>query len=174
MTRALYSVMLSLALAAPALSMALPPGRSGFAGVRYRQNPSQSAKSLKSQVQEITLRGHAICLDEQGKPSTTCTEGAHRFGFQTSDNKLYSFLAADSMAEMFESSAVRERLLQITAASRGDNRLELIKILSVREGKLYDIFFFCDVCNITAYAPGPCACCRKELELKETPAPERE
>jgi len=160
--------MISLMLAAPASSMIWAIG-SNASSLINSQNSSQSAKSPKSQVQEITLRGHAMCLDEQGKPSKTCAEDAHRFGFQTSDNKLYLLLATDSMAEMFESPAVRERLLQITATPRDDNRLELIKILSVHDGKLFDIFFFCDVCNITAYAPGPCACCRKELELKETP-----
>ena len=141
---------------------------------------SSSALSMAAQVKApkpakaIVLRGCVVCLDDAGRPSKTCDEGAHRFGFQASDTTLYSFLPTDSLAEMFEDPLVRERTLQITANPIGDTRLELIKVLSVRDGKLYDIFYFCDVCNITAYAPGPCACCRKEMELKETPAPEPE
>ena len=149
------SLMITLALAGPASSMA------------------SQAKTPKP-AKEVVVRGHVVCLDDKGRPSKTCVEGAHRFGLQTPDNKLYSFLATDSLAEMFEDPLVRERTLQITANPIGDTRLELIKVLSVRDGKLYDIFYFCDVCNITAYAPGPCACCRKEMELKETPAPEPE
>ena len=159
MIRTLCSIICSLtisqALAAPASSMA------------------SQAKSSKA-AKEIVVRGHVVCLDDKGRPSKTCVEGAHRFGLRTSDNKLYSFLTADSLAEMFEDPIVRERTLQITGNPIGDNRLELIKVLSIRDGKLYDIFYFCDVCNITAYAPGPCACCRKEMELKETPALEPE
>ncbi len=147
--------MISLALAASASSMAF------------------QIKAGK-QAKEIVVRGHVVCLGEAGQPSTACAEGAHRFGLQTSGNKLYSFLSTDSMAEMFEDPAVRGLVLQITGNPAGDNRLEIIKVLSVHDGKLFDIFYFCDVCNITAYAPGPCACCRKELELKETPAPETE
>jgi rubrerythrin len=47
--------------------------------------------------------------------------------------------------------------------------LELIKVQSIREGKLYDIYYFCEICNIREYAPGLCPCCRNELEFRETP-----
>jgi hypothetical protein len=42
-------------------------------------------------------------------------------------------------------------------------------VQSIREGKLYDIYYFCELCNVRAYAPGPCPCCRNELEFRETP-----
>jgi hypothetical protein len=38
--------------------------------------------------------------------------------------------------------------------------------LLVREGgKLKMITYWCDVCYIRAYAPGPCVCCQKDTDL---------
>jgi rubrerythrin len=93
----------------------------------------------------------------------------HSFGFATKDGKLIKFMPADAMAAMFTDLRVRQRELQITARLRAADQLELIKVQSVKEGKVYDIFYFCEVCNIKAYAPGLCPCCRNELEFRETP-----
>jgi hypothetical protein len=44
------------------------------------------------------------------------------------------------------------------------------RALLVREdGKLKMITYWCDVCGIRAYTPGPCVCCQKEttLELRD-------
>ncbi|MGA2118002.1 MAG: hypothetical protein ABSH56_25030 [Bryobacteraceae bacterium] len=45
-----------------------------------------------------------------------------------------------------------------------------LRSLMVRQdGKLKLITYFCGVCNIRAYIPGPCACCQREtvLELRD-------
>jgi hypothetical protein len=40
------------------------------------------------------------------------------------------------------------------------------RALVVREGgKLKMITYWCDVCYIRAYAPGPCVCCQKDTDL---------
>jgi hypothetical protein len=38
-----------------------------------------------------------------------------------------------------------------------------------QDGKLKMITYWCDVCSIRAYAPGPCVCCQREttLELRD-------
>ena len=33
------------------------------------------------------------------------------------------------------------------------------------QGKLKMITYWCDVCSIRAYAPGPCVCCQKDTEV---------
>jgi hypothetical protein len=42
-------------------------------------------------------------------------------------------------------------------------------LVARRDGKIKVITYFCDVCSIRAYTPGPCACCQREttLELKD-------
>ena len=98
-----------------------------------------------------------------------CDGVSHRFGFAGKDGRLYKFSATDTMTAMFSDPRVRQRQLQVTARLRAVDQLEVIKVQSIKEGKLYDIFYFCEVCNIRAYAPGLCPCCRNDLEFRETP-----
>lgn len=131
-----------------------------------------SAQSLAAQDHAfVILRGRAVCLDAFDKPVDSpfaCSETNPRFGFASKDGKLYRFPQTDSMITVFTDSRVRERELQITARLRESNQLETIKVQSIKDGKLYDIYYFCDICNIRAYTPGLCPCCRNELEFRET------
>jgi hypothetical protein len=118
------------------------------------------------------IRGRAVCLDAAGRQADAlfgCNEASHRFGFASKDGRLYKFSATDAMTGMFSDPRVRQRELQVTARLRAGDQLEVIKVQSIKEGKLYDIFYFCEVCNIKAYAPGLCPCCRNDLEFMETP-----
>ena len=38
-------------------------------------------------------------------------------------------------------------------------------LLARQDGKLKLITYWCDVCSIRAYTPGPCVCCQKETTL---------
>jgi len=134
-----------------------------------------AARPLGFQEDELALvvvRGRAVCLDSLGREANSlfeCDDTRHSFAFKSKTGKLYRFVPGDAMTEMFTDIRVRQRELQISARLHASDRLELIKVQSIREGKLYDIFYYCDVCNIKSYAPGLCPCCRNELEFKETP-----
>ena len=39
-------------------------------------------------------------------------------------------------------------------------------LVAAEKGKVKVIAYYCDVCNIRAYTPGPCACCQKETTLE--------
>ena len=47
---------------------------------------------------------------------------------------------------------------------------EVVKLFTVRDGQVYKVRYFCDICNITAVPPGPCACCQGPTEFQEIPA----
>lgn len=122
---------------------------------------------------EAIFRGRAFCVDGKGRlldPAEKCDLESSRFKFQTPGGKAYDFLQSDLSVAIFTDSRVRARELQLTANLYPEDQLEIIKVQSVRAGKLYDLYYFCEVCNITAYAPGPCTCCREEMEFRETPA----
>jgi hypothetical protein len=128
--------------------------------------------SFQGEAYSLTvIRGRAVCLDAAGHKieSLFGCPGGSRFAFASRDGKLYGFLPTDTMTPVFTDNRVRQRELQITARLRAGDKLEIIKLQSVKEGKLYDIFYYCDVCSITAYVPGLCPCCGNELEFRETP-----
>jgi len=138
-------------------------------------SPAGALSPINLQGEAYTLavvRGRAVCLDGAGREADSlfgCNEASHHFGFAGKDGRLYKLSATDTMTAMFSDPRVRQRELQVTARLRAGDQLEVIKVQSIKEGKLYDIFYFCEVCNIKAYAPGLCPCCRNDLEFRETP-----
>jgi len=126
--------------------------------------PLSSVVAVSDGAPLIVLRGRVSCLDP-------LCDASHGFAFKAQDGKSFSFLESDELARIFLDSRVRSRELQITARLLPKDRLEIIKVKSVVDGRLNDLYYFCEVCNITAYAPGPCPCCRNELQFFEKPLP---
>jgi hypothetical protein len=120
--------------------------------------------AILQEAEQLVVRGRVYGSDDKQPP--------HMFGFKSADGRSYRFLADDVMTAMFADRRVRDRELQITARPHPEDRLEIIRVQAARGAKLYDLYYYCDVCNVTAYAPGPCPCCRAELEFRETPTPE--
>ena len=40
---------------------------------------------------------------------------------------------------------------------------------SVRDGKVNELYYYCDICAIKGIDPGPCMCCREPVHLMEGP-----
>jgi hypothetical protein len=138
-----------------------------FATAGARQSGAAGRPAL------VVLHGHVVCLDAGGKrlDSTSGCDGAGvRYALLDGAGRLHEFSLDDPSAAVFTDPRVRQRELQVTAQPTAKGQLELIRVQSVREGKLYDLYYFCELCNIRAYAPGLCPCCRNEMEFRETPA----
>jgi len=119
------------------------------------------------------IRGRVICLEDTKQPVDGlfgCDNQTSHYGILDKDSKLYKFDPMIASTAIFADARVRARELQVTARINAKSQLELIKVQSIREGILCDIYYFCEICNIRAYAPGPCPCCRNELEFRETPS----
>ena len=121
----------------------------------------------------LVLRGHIVCLDAAGKRLDAllgCNGPGVRYTLADHEGKLHDFSSVDANAAIFTDVRVRQRELQVTAQATAKHQLEIIRVQSLREGKLCDLYYFCELCNIRAYAPGLCPCCRNEMEFRETPA----
>ena len=133
---------------------------------------SLSTMASPSPQSEVTVRGRTVCLDSSGKPSSdekSC-DLANGFAFRAQNETLYRFSPTDKRVEMLTDARVRSQELEIEGWLCEENEIEIIKLYSVHDGELYDIFYRCDVCNITAHTPGPCWCCYEDFELRETPS----
>lgn len=121
----------------------------------------------------VILRGRIECFDMSGKrlDSFSAIAGPEaRYALMDGNGELHPFSSTDPETAVFSDLRVRQRELQVSARADKGNRLEVIKVQSVRDGKLYDIYYYCELCNIKAYAPGLCPCCRNEMEFRETPS----
>jgi hypothetical protein len=121
----------------------------------------------------LVLRGHIVCFDSTGKRLDGllgCNGPNVRYSLSDNDGKLHDFSATDASTAIFTDARVRQRELQITAQMTARHQLDIVRVQSIRESRLCDLYYFCELCNIRAYAPGLCPCCRNEMEFRETPA----
>jgi hypothetical protein len=118
----------------------------------------------------VDLRGRAVCLARDGH-RRECGAGPRRFALEDREGRLHPFLATDELANIFEDRRVRERDLLVRAREAAAHALEIIKVFSVKDDRLYDLRYYCEVCHINAYVPGPCPCCGREMELVEEALP---
>jgi hypothetical protein len=131
---------------------------------------ASAAPAAAAAGQTFDFRGRVACLDQAGQRQA-CGPAARRFALETGDGQLHAFLASDPLAVIFEDPRVRGQELVVKGRPRPDGAVEIVKVYSVKQGRLHDVHYYCEICNITAYAPGLCPCCRREMELEETPVP---
>src|SRR5262245_4702980 len=133
------------------------------------QSPAGAQPRAADEFKLTVLRGRASCIDAAGKPVSDLFDcgPSPRFSFVDIQGHTFSFIPTDIQAPIFTDSRVRQRDLQLTARLRAKDQLEIIKVQAVRDGKLYDIYYYCELCNIRAYVPGECPCCHNQLEFRE-------
>lgn len=123
----------------------------------------------------ISLRGHVVCLTEEldklYNVVPDCEDRGHVYALKTAEGKLHPFLPTDSAAAVWMDDRFRQRDLQVTArAFPQTSFIEVIQFQSWKNGQLYDLYYFCDICYIKAFKPGACECCQEPVEFRETPA----
>jgi hypothetical protein len=95
-------------------------------------------------------KGTGPVLEGQGKPVTLSARNSYLFN-TLGDPRLRN----------------REVKLEGTKLPNGD--FQVARILTLHNGKLYRIRYYCETCNIVALEPGPCVCCQQPVELQEIP-----
>ena len=75
--------------------------------------------------------------------------------------------------QTLEDKRLANREIRIEGEWQPDGTLKVNHFFTVRDGKLYHVRYFCEVCNIKALGPGKCVCCQQPTELQEIPVPEK-
>jgi len=120
----------------------------------------------ESPAQAVEVQGKVICVNE-ARDEVPCTGESINFGFSALNGERYFFMPDDVRAKMFQDHRVRERDLVIKGWARSQKQIEITKVWSVKDGKRFDIHYFCAVCNIKAHVGGLCWCCQEDFELRE-------
>ena len=133
----------------------------------FAQNAAQSFKP-------VVLRGRVVSLTDVMQANYQATIDPQRallYCLKTADNKFYPFLPTDLAAAIYDDERFRQRELQVTARTFNDLPfIEIINLQSVKWGRVFDLYYFCEVCNIKIHKPGPCECCQDPVIFTETPA----
>jgi hypothetical protein len=127
--------------------------------------------SFGREEREVAIEGRVFCVDSS-RAETPCPADARDFALQTEGGDLHFFHRDDTKSRMFQDPQVRDRKLHVNVWPRADGYVDIIKVFSLKDGQLHDLHYFCSVCNITAFAGGPCWCCQQEFEFREIPVPD--
>lgn len=134
-----------------------------------------NAQDTDSSFKPIVVRGRVVNLAEVMQQKYQATiERAVIYCLKTADNKFYPFLPTDLASAIYDDERFRQRELQVTARTFPDFPfIEIIKLQSIKWGRVFDLYYFCEVCNITIHKPGPCECCQDPVVFTETPVKDR-
>src|SRR5438067_2211332 len=101
------------------------------------------------------------------------TPAADRRLTLVSDDGTTYPLADDDISAMFRRyDQLRDCPVRISGQLvPGTNTLRVETVQTVRDGKVYAVDFWCEICQISHLAPGNCVCCGDDTELRERPVP---
>ena len=138
--------------------------------VRAEESPK------RQKVQEMEFHGKVVCLAEEMHrlyEADLPTNHDHVYGFRTVDGNFYTLLRTKYSEALFVDKTVREKELILKGRIFPDTRLlEVTRMRSIRNGQVYDLYYYCSICSIKTVAPSPCMCCQGPVELTEKPISE--
>lgn len=118
----------------------------------------------------LVVDGRLACLGPDLK-ETSCEDAPTRLALKADAGRLFPLAAGDLADTLLQEKRLRTRQFRLTLRSLdGGKTFQIVKTQLIRSGKVYDFHYFCEICNITTYAPGPCMCCRAPTEYREAPA----
>ena len=127
----------------------------------------------EQKAQEVELRGKIVCLAEEMHTHYKVElfgNHEHLYGVKTEDGKYYTLLRTSLAEALFVDERLHEKDLVINGRVFPKTQLlEVTRFLSIRDGVLHDLYYYCDTCYIRTVAPGNCDCCQAPVVLIERP-----
>jgi len=137
------------------------------------QNASSGQTNHNAGSREMELQGKVVCLPEEMHrvyQTDLPTNHEHIYGFKTTNGIYYTLLRTKLSEALFADQRLREKELLLTGNVLPKSQIfDVTKMKSIRNGVVYDLYYYCDICAIRTVAPGPCVCCQAPVELVEKP-----
>jgi hypothetical protein len=84
--------------------------------------------------------------------------------------QVYPLIKDDGARMFFKDKRLLNRPMRITGRLYpGSHLLQALEVHSLVQGKLHELYYWCEVCQIKRYEKKVCDCCGAPLELRETP-----
>jgi len=95
----------------------------------------------------------------------------HWLALVTDEGKVYPLIKDDGSRLFFSDSRLQNRAMRVTGRLFQDTHLlQVLSVNSVKNGQLYEIYYWCDVCSIRRNELlKKCDCCGGPMELREEP-----
>jgi len=123
----------------------------------------------------VEIRGKLVCLAEEMRDrhgAAVPPVHDHLLGLREESKdggSAYVSILRTPIAEgLFADDRFRKEELVLTGRRfPGTSIIEVTRYRALRDGKLIDFYYWCDVCSIQGVNPASCACCQAPVELRE-------
>ena len=123
--------------------------------------------------QDVKLKGNILCLVEEMKTLYNVEldgEHQHLYGFKTDEDKYFTLLQTPLSKALFVDKRLHEKDLIINGRVFPNSQLlDVLCFMSIRDGVVHELYYYCDTCYIRTVAPGNCDCCQAPVVLMEKP-----
>lgn len=128
------------------------------------------AADLKSLIKASRTDTNSPVVELRGKLVPIKPPVTHA-AFRTESGEIYTLLSNRTSSALFLDTNLQSRTLLLGGRMLPGTRVFEVtrNVRSIREGKVYELFYYCDICSITGIDPGPCMCCRDDVHLIEEP-----
>ena len=136
-------------------------------------SPKSATPASEPAPRQVELRGKVVCLAEamhERHQTDLPTNHEHLFGFKTDDGTFYTLLHTKLSEALFLDPRLREKELLLKGRVLPKSQIfDVTSMKSVRDGTVCELYYYCEVCDIVAVSPAPCACCQEAVTLVEKP-----
>ena len=120
---------------------------------------TNEAATTPSGQPEAVVRGRI--QQDEGKPPVVVAD----------DHKTYLVSGDEFLEAQMKDSHLNGRAVELRGHENGPGKFAATHMYTVKDGKRYDVTYWCDVCSIRTHMPGRCMCCQGPTELQEIPVP---
>lgn len=127
--------------------------------------PAQTDKKTQFYVGKVValnsvLEKESVVVDKDAAPFC--------LALVTDDGKVHPLIKDVGSRLFFTDPAMLNRPVRLTARPvAGGALLQVFQIHTIKDGKFYDAFYWCEVCAIKRYVKYDCECCGAPMEFRE-------
>lgn len=121
-------------------------------------------------AEQTELRGRVVRMMEGAKDGASAVSTNSIYGFKTTEGKIYKLVRTKFSEALFVDKRLHEKELLLKGKLSPETQtFEPLTIRSIKNGVVYDLYYYCEICAIESVSPDICACCQGPVELVEKP-----
>jgi hypothetical protein len=94
----------------------------------------------------------------------------HWLALVADDGTVYPLIKDAGTRMFFQDPVLLNRPMRLTGRTLPKTRLvQVVNVHSYRQGKLHEVYYWCDICTIRGYENTKCGCCGAPMERREVP-----
>lgn len=136
----------------------------GLVGLARAEEPAQKPLTLRGKVVPLKplLQKAGSRLDRDAEPFWLT--------LVTKKGDIYPIVKDDGGRRFFNDERLLDREVEITGRLfQGTHLLQVLTVHGLKDGKLTEIYYWCDICQIKRHELNTCECCGGEMYFKEKP-----